>query len=107
MDKTQRGELLVEKENVERAIAKARAKLRKIGEGYSQFGSTLMGKPETIGFFKDGYSVRSESSGSTFRQSVACDVNEMGDIDGVVKEVVALQDALDALTKTQQLLMIN
>jgi len=97
MDNAKRGQLLVEKEDTERRIGEARARLRKIGEVLLRFGSTLMERPESVGFNRDGHSVRSTSSATTFKQTESYDVAIAGDIENAVNEVVALQDAMDRL----------
>ena len=102
MDNTRRGQLLVEKEDTERGISEARARLRKIGEVLSRFGSILMERPESIGFIRKGHSVRSTSSATTFKQTESYDVAIAGDIENVVNEVVALQDAMDRLGRIER-----
>ena len=79
-----------------------RARLRKIGEVLSRFGSILMERPESIGFIRKGHSVRSTSSATTFKQTESYDVAIAGDIENAVNEVVALQDAMDRLGRIER-----
>jgi len=92
----------MEKEETEEKIREARSKLQKIGEALSRFGSTLMERPESIGFIRKGHSVRSASTATTFKQTESYDVAIAGDIEKAVNDVVALQDAMDQLGKIER-----
>jgi hypothetical protein len=105
MDKVRRGELLVEKEDIERDIKQARARLVKVGERLTQLGETLKRRPETIGFTKQGNSVRATSTATSFVQVESFDVAIAGDIEKAVQDVVILQDAMDRLGRIDRDLM--
>jgi hypothetical protein len=97
MDKARRGELFVEKEDTEREIKNARARLGKVGERLTQLGEALKRRPDTIGFTKQGNSVRSTSTATAFVMAESFEVAIAGDIEKAVQDVVTLQDALDRL----------
>jgi hypothetical protein len=102
MDKARRGELLVEKEDTQQRIVQARKTLRRIGEAFCRFGSSLVTQPESIGFFRNGCSVRPTSTATMFKLTDSYDVSIAGEIENAVKEVVALQDALDWLGRIER-----
>jgi hypothetical protein len=67
-----------------------------------QLGSILTDRPETIEFTKQGYLVRSRSSGTAFKPTESCDVSISGEIENAVDEVIVLQDALDQLGRIER-----
>ena len=107
MDKAYRGQLLADKEEVELEITRLRATLAKSGDTYSRLGDMLKRLPESLGFTKQGHSVRSMSTASNFTLGQSFDVRNDLDIEKAVAGVVALQDALDKLGKIQRELDAN